>query len=48
MTEDEVPLVAEQYFSERPHARPAPRTLRFLYRGELLTFVADTGVFAGR
>ena len=48
MAEDEAPVVAEQYFSERPRARSAPRTLRFLYRGELLTFVADTGTFAAR
>jgi len=38
----------EQYFAERPHARPNRRELRFLYRGELLTFVVDTGVFASR
>jgi 16S rRNA (guanine1207-N2)-methyltransferase len=37
---------AEQYFAERPHARSARRQLRFLYRGELLTFEVDTGVFA--
>ena len=48
MPDEELPLVAEQYFHERPHARSAPRTLRFLYRGELLTFVADAGVFAAR
>jgi 16S rRNA (guanine1207-N2)-methyltransferase len=48
MVEDEIPLLGEPYFSERPRSRPAPRTLRFLYRGELLTFVADAGVFAAR
>ena len=37
---------AEQYFAERPHARSARHRLRFLYRGELLSFVVDTGVFA--
>ena len=37
---------AEQYFAERPHARPNRRELRFLYRGELLRFVVDSGVFA--
>ena len=36
----------DQYFAERPRSRSAPRTLRFLYRGELLTFVVDQGVFA--
>ncbi len=36
----------EQYFAARPHARPRRRELRFLYRGELLSFVVDTGVFA--
>jgi 16S rRNA (guanine1207-N2)-methyltransferase len=39
---------AEQYFVERPHARPHRRELRFLYRGELLSFVVDSGVFASR
>jgi 16S rRNA G1207 methylase RsmC len=43
--EDSVPE-AEQYFTVRPRSRSAPRTLRFLYRGELLTFVVDSGVFA--
>ncbi|MGA9839161.1 MAG: methyltransferase [Thermoplasmata archaeon] len=43
--EDAAP-VAEQYFTERPRSRSRPQTLRFLYRGELLTFVVDTGVFA--
>ncbi len=40
------PSPGEQYFTERPHARPHRRELRFLYRGELLTFEVDTGVFA--
>jgi 16S rRNA (guanine1207-N2)-methyltransferase len=39
---------AEPYFAERPHSRPAPRELRFLYRGELLHFVLDRGVFSAR
>ncbi|HYA11091.1 MAG TPA: methyltransferase [Thermoplasmata archaeon] len=46
MTPDEGPVGAEQYFAEHPHARPDRRELRFLYRGELLSFVVDTGVFA--
>lgn len=37
---------AEQYFAERPHSRPHRRELRFLYRGELLTFTVDAGVFS--
>ncbi len=42
------PAAAEpqQYFAERPRARSHRRELRFLYRGELLAFVVDTGVFA--
>jgi 16S rRNA (guanine1207-N2)-methyltransferase len=36
----------EHYFAERPRARSARRELRFLYRGELLHFVVDAGVFA--
>ena len=42
------PRAGEQYFTERPHARPDRRELRFLYRGELLSFVVDTGVFASQ
>jgi len=38
----------EQYFAEKPRARSAPRTLRFLYRGELLTFGLDLGIFSAR
>ena len=36
----------EQYFVPRPHSRPDRRELRFLYRGVLLSFAVDTGVFA--
>ena len=43
MGEDE-PL-AEHYFTVRPRSRSARRTLRFLYRGELLAFEVDRGVF---
>ncbi|MCI4318563.1 MAG: methyltransferase [Thermoplasmata archaeon] len=39
-------LATEHYFSERPSSRSAPRTLRFLYRGEVLHFEVDRGVFA--
>jgi 16S rRNA (guanine1207-N2)-methyltransferase len=40
------PAGSEPYFAERPHARPRRRQLRFLYRGELLSFVVDSGVFS--
>ena len=40
------PFGSEPYFTERPHARPHRRELRFLYRGELLAFAVDSGVFA--
>jgi 16S rRNA (guanine1207-N2)-methyltransferase len=36
----------EQYFAERPRSRSHRREMRFLYRGELLSFVVDAGVFA--
>ena len=36
---------AEHYFTVKPRSRSARRTLRFLYRGELLTFEVDRGVF---
>jgi len=48
VTPEPGPLGAEPYFAERPHARPDRRLLRFLYRGELLSFVVDTGVFSAR
>lgn len=43
--EGEAP-VADQYFSERPRSPSARHRLRFLYRGRILTFVVDRGVFA--
>ncbi len=36
----------DQYFSERPRSRSVRRELRFVYRGELLSFAVDAGVFA--
>jgi 16S rRNA (guanine1207-N2)-methyltransferase len=36
----------EQYFSERPRSVSARSELRFLYRGEVLRFLVDRGVFA--
>jgi 16S rRNA (guanine1207-N2)-methyltransferase len=44
--EESAPPREDQYFAERPRSRSAPHTLRFLYRGELLAFVVDQGVFA--
>ncbi len=44
--EDEGPAPAEHYFSERPRAPSARRELRFLYRGQVLAFEVDSGVFA--
>ncbi|MCI4349198.1 MAG: methyltransferase [Thermoplasmata archaeon] len=35
-----------QYFEERPRVASKRREMRFLYRGTLLTFEADRGVFA--
>jgi 16S rRNA (guanine1207-N2)-methyltransferase len=46
VSDDDGTPASEQYFAERPHARSHRRELRFLYRGELLSFVVDTGVFA--
>jgi 16S rRNA (guanine1207-N2)-methyltransferase len=45
MSEDE-PAAPDQYWAEKPRSRSAPRERRFLYRGELLRFVVDAGVFA--
>jgi 16S rRNA (guanine1207-N2)-methyltransferase len=38
-------LSPDQYFTERPRSPSARSEHRFLYRGELLTFVVDRGVF---
>jgi 16S rRNA (guanine1207-N2)-methyltransferase len=35
-----------QYFAERPRAPHRRRELRFLYRGQILVFETDAGVFA--
>jgi len=45
MSDDDAP-VAEQYFAEQPHARSVRAERRFLYQGELLSFVVDSGIFA--
>jgi 16S rRNA (guanine1207-N2)-methyltransferase len=36
----------EPYFAERPRSRSARSELRFLYRGELLAFSVDRGLFS--
>jgi 16S rRNA (guanine1207-N2)-methyltransferase len=46
MADEEDVAPEDHYFTERPRSPSAPRTLRFLYRGEMLTFVVDQGVFA--
>ncbi len=38
----------DQYFAEQPRSRSVRAELRFLYRGELLSFVVDRGVFSSR
>lgn len=38
----------DHYFSEHPRAPSSRRELRFLYRGEILVFAVDAGVFASR
>ncbi|MGA8275402.1 MAG: methyltransferase [Thermoplasmata archaeon] len=47
MSADEPDDIAspDQYFTERPRSPSARSEQRFLYRGELLTFVVDRGVF---
>jgi 16S rRNA (guanine1207-N2)-methyltransferase len=39
-------LPTEHYFTERPHSVSERRALRFLYRGEILAFEVDAGIFA--
>ncbi len=46
MSEEDGGPVAEQYFAERPRSSSAQRELKFLYRGELIAFRVDAGVFA--
>jgi 16S rRNA (guanine1207-N2)-methyltransferase len=49
MTDEGDPAPAgEPYFAEHPRSRPAPRELKFLFRGELLSFVLDRGIFSAR
>jgi 16S rRNA (guanine1207-N2)-methyltransferase len=44
--EEEAPPEGEHYFTERPRSLHRKRELRFLYRGDVLTFETDAGVFA--
>ncbi len=46
MTGDETPAADEPYWTVRPRSRSRPSERRFLYRGELLTFAVDAGVFS--
>ncbi len=46
MSEAERPGSDEPYWTERPRSRSAPTERRFLYRGELLSFAVDAGVFS--
>jgi len=47
MTDEADVPVGDHYFAEHPRARSHRTELRFLYRGEMLSFQVDTGVFAG-
>jgi len=47
LPDDEAPLeVADHYFTEKPRSVSRPRDLRFLYRGSVLFFQVDQGIFA--
>lgn len=43
---DDDAAAGEHYFTEQPHVRSERTERRFLYRGELLTFVVDAGLFS--
>ncbi|HYK92585.1 MAG TPA: class I SAM-dependent methyltransferase [Thermoplasmata archaeon] len=43
---DDRPPGPDHYFTERPRSPSRRRELRFLYRGNILTFEVDAGVFA--
>jgi 16S rRNA (guanine1207-N2)-methyltransferase len=45
MADEEEPAT-DQYFAEQPRARSDRSERRFLFQGELLTFVVDAGIFA--
>jgi 16S rRNA (guanine1207-N2)-methyltransferase len=42
---DEAGSEPDHYYTERPRSASRPRELRFLYRGAILVFQVDTGVF---
>jgi len=44
--DDDRPTGPDQYFTERPRSRSARSERRFLYRGELLSFTVDRGIFS--
>jgi 16S rRNA (guanine1207-N2)-methyltransferase len=46
MTDESDPPETDHYFSERPRSASRPVDHRFLYRGRVLTFGVDAGVFA--
>lgn len=46
MTEEDEATPGESYWTERPRSRSAPAERRFLYRGEMLSFAVDAGVFS--
>jgi len=46
VTEDEGSAPDEPYWTERPRSRSSPSDRRFLYRGEMLSFSVDAGVFS--
>ncbi len=46
MPDDEETAVPDHYFTERPRSATAPTQRRFLYRGEILHFEVDRGVFS--
>jgi 16S rRNA (guanine1207-N2)-methyltransferase len=45
MTSEDLPGPVEHYFTERPRSPSARRELRFLFRGSVLVFQVDRGVF---
>lgn len=44
--ESDPDATGDQYFAERPRAASSRSELRFLYRGDVLHFLVDRGVFA--
>jgi len=43
---DEPLPAADHYFTPRPRSASRPREVRFLYRGQILVFAIDAGLFA--